>query len=89
MPEFTLCFSNGYSANFPEAAAAKLDTMLALNMASAGLDAAHGGNVVYASPPGFVHTSYGCLGASNSRGAPPADLYGNVDFILEQFYSFF
>ena len=39
--------------------------------------AAYGGSVVYASPPGFVHTSYALLtptGKADDR-APPADLF--------------
>jgi hypothetical protein len=38
--------------------------------------AAFGSSVVYASPPGFVHTSYALLGTKiNSGRGPPADLF--------------
>ena len=39
-------------------------------------DAAHGGNVDYASPPGFVHTSYSLLSYPKpATNTPPSDLY--------------
>jgi hypothetical protein len=38
--------------------------------------AAFGSSVVYASPPGFVHTSYALLGTKPNAGrAPPTDLF--------------
>ena len=39
-------------------------------------DAAHGGSISYATPPGFVHTSYTLLSDAAPQGrGPPADLF--------------
>jgi len=62
-----------YRDNNQDGITTNIDFAVRIGNNRGNFDYAHGSTVLYADPPGFVHTSYHLLGSDNNQ--PPADLF--------------